>query len=64
MAKGYLSQKGVSFIEKNIRTDPEARAQLITKGYTTVPLTVIGEHHILGFKPTAFDEALKKSGLA
>ena len=58
MVKGYLSRKGLTFSEKNISTDLEGRAQLVRLGYRSTPVTLIGDRHIVGYKPAAIDEAL------
>ena len=58
MVKGYLSRKGYEFSEKNISTDMEGREQLVSLGYRSTPVTLIGESQIVGCKPGAIDEAL------
>lgn len=60
MAKDYLSEKGVEFEEKNVQVDAEARDELISKGYTGVPVLVIGEEEIVGFDQARIDAALAK----
>ena len=62
MVKVYLSRKGYEFSEKNISTDMEGRQQLVDLGYRSTPVTLIGENHIVGYKPASIDEAL--AGLA
>ncbi|MDY3118424.1 MAG: glutaredoxin family protein [Peptoniphilus sp.] len=60
MAKDYLKEKGVEFQEKNVQTDANARDELISKGYTGVPVLVIGEEEIVGFDRARIDAALAK----
>lgn len=57
-AKDYLKEKGVEFEERNVQNDPEARKELIQKGYMGVPVIVIGEEEIQGFDKTRLDELL------
>lgn len=60
MAKDYLKEKGVEFNEKNVQTDVAARDELISMGYTGVPVLVIGEEEIVGFDRARIDAALAK----
>lgn len=57
-AKEYLTEKGISFIEKNIQTDPEARKELMKKGIMAVPVLVIDGETIVGFDKNKVDELL------
>ena len=60
MAKDYLKEKGVEFEEKNVQNDAAARDELISMGYTGVPVLVIGEEEIVGFDRARIDAALAK----
>lgn len=60
MAKDYLKEKGVEFEEKNVQNDAAARDELISMGYTGVPVLVIGEEEIVGFDRARIDDALDK----
>ena len=60
MAKYYLNEKGVEFEEKNVQNDAAARDELISMGYTGVPVLVIGEEEIVGFDRARIDGALDK----
>lgn len=60
MAKDYLKEKGIEFNEKNVQTDAAARDELISMGYTGVPVLVIGEEEIVGFDRARIDAALAK----
>lgn len=60
MAKDYLKEKGIEFNEKNVQTDAVARDELISMGYTGVPVLVIGEEEIVGFDRARIDAALAK----
>ncbi len=60
MAKDYLKEKGVEYEEKNVQNDAAARDELISMGYTGVPVLVIGEEEIVGFDRARIDGALDK----
>ncbi|MBA5850332.1 glutaredoxin family protein [Clostridium sp. cel8] len=49
MAKEFFKENNVDFVEHNITTDPEARKELVAKGYRGVPVIVINGEYILGF---------------
>ncbi|MCI0410576.1 MAG: glutaredoxin family protein [Acidobacteria bacterium] len=40
---------GVAFVEKNIREDPAALAELAQLGYRATPVTVIDGQVVIGF---------------
>jgi glutaredoxin len=63
MVKVYLSRKGVPFTEFNISLDAEADEELRTLGRSTTPVTVIGDHQVVGYKPRDLEEALVAEGL-
>ena len=58
MVKEFLSLRGIEYVEKNVSTDLEGRAELVAMGYDSTPVTVIGSKQIPGFEVTAFDEAI------
>lgn len=58
MVKGFLSLRNAAFVEKNVSTDLEGRAELIAMGYDSTPVTVIGERQIQGFDTGLIDKAL------
>ncbi|MDO5713331.1 MAG: glutaredoxin family protein [Tissierellia bacterium] len=60
MAKDYFKEKGVDFEEKNVQTDPEARSELMEKGYTGVPVIVLGGEEIVGFDKSKLEKLLDK----
>ena len=47
--KGVLSQRGVSYTERNITTDPTALDELTKLGYMTTPVTTIDDAVVVGF---------------
>lgn len=60
MAKDYLKDRNIAFEEKNVQTDSAARQELMSKGYTGVPVIVIGEEEIVGFDKKRLDALLDK----
>ena len=59
MAKDYLKERAVSFEEKNVQTDKEARQELMAMGYTGVPVICVDDEQIVGFDKNRLDELLK-----
>tara|TARA_B100001123_G_C14535621_1_gene720148 strand:- start:114 stop:311 length:198 start_codon:yes stop_codon:yes gene_type:complete len=64
MVKVYLSRKGFEYTEFNVSENREALKELVTKGYRSTPVTVIGEENVVGYSPTKIDEALEAAGLS
>jgi glutaredoxin 3 len=58
MVKEFLSLRGVQFVEKNVSTDLEGRAELVAMGYDTTPVTLIGKQRLEGFSVPAIDAAI------
>ena len=56
--KEFLSQKDIPFLDKNIRTDPKALEELRAMGFSSIPITVIGEQRIVGFDTAKISAAL------
>lgn len=48
MAKEFLSQKKIHFVEKDINVDEQARAELIRRKISGVPTFMIGEDIVIG----------------
>lgn len=57
IVKQYLTEQGVEIEERNI-SDVTFKKELMKKGYMSVPVTVIGEKDIVGFKKDEIDAAL------
>ncbi len=49
LAKNYLEEKGVTYTEKNVQTDKDARQELMDMGHMGVPVLVIDGEEIVGF---------------
>jgi glutaredoxin len=58
MAKNYLNEKNVTFEEKNISSDQEARKELISNGFMGVPVIYVGDEVIQGFDKNKLDDLL------
>jgi hypothetical protein len=58
MVKGFLSLRKIDFIEKNVSTDLDGRAELVAMGYDSTPVIVIGDTRLSGFDVSAIDAAL------
>ena len=54
----YLSQKGVEFVEKNVRADQGALKELIDMGYQSTPVTIIDGQAVIGFDQSKIDQLL------
>jgi glutaredoxin len=54
----YLSQRGIPFVEKNVRDDPEAMKEMIAGGFMATPVIKVDGKPIVGFDRRALDEAL------
>ena len=63
MVKVYLSRKGLSYQEKNVSLDADARQEVLDLGHRTTPVTTIGSQKVVGYSPPKLDEALKAEGL-
>jgi glutaredoxin len=63
MVKGFLSQKGIDYTVRNISEDLEARQAVIDMGHRSTPVTLIGEHKVLGFDRGQLEEALTAEGV-
>jgi glutaredoxin len=45
----FLSQKGVQFVEKNVRADKAALKELLDQGFQSTPVTIIDGQSLVGF---------------
>ena len=58
MVKAFLDLRNVKFVEKNVSTDLDGRAELIGMGFDSTPITVIGNQKLTGFDTASIDTAL------
>ena len=64
MVKVYLSRKDVPFTEVNVSNSRSGVRELLTLGYRSTPVTVIGEEQIVGYSPADIDAALETACIA
>ena len=63
MVKVYLSRKDIPFTELNVSLDRDALKSLMTMGYRTTPVTVIGDDKVVGYSPSKLEAALQSAGI-
>ncbi|PYI57215.1 glutaredoxin family protein [Paenibacillus flagellatus] len=56
--KQYLTDQEIPYEERNIDTSDEYARELEAMGLMSVPVTVIGDMHILGLNPSRIKKAL------
>jgi len=54
----FLSQKGVEFVEKNVRADKAALKELLDLGFQSTPVTIIDGQSVVGFDQIKIMELL------
>jgi glutaredoxin len=54
----FLSQKGVQFVEKNVRADKAALKELLDQGFQSTPVTIIDGQSVVGFDQQKIMELL------
>jgi len=54
----FLSQKGVDFVNKNVRGDQAAMKELIDMGYQSTPVTLIDGQAVVGFDQQKISDLL------
>ena len=62
MVKEFLSRKGLSFTERNVSIDDQARSELLSLGYRGTPVTVIDTQRVVGYSPPKLEAALTTAG--
>lgn len=60
-AKAYMAEKGISYREVDIESSEEARAEFKGYGGGGVPLFIVGDHRMRGFRPSSLEALLAKS---
>jgi len=56
--KEFLSQKGVSFTERDVVKDPKAIEELARLGYLTTPVIVVDGEVVVGFDRKRLEQLL------
>jgi hypothetical protein len=54
----FLSQKGIVFVEKNVRADKAALTELLALGFQSTPVTIIDGQSVVGFDQNKICELL------
>lgn len=58
LAKEFMDRNNVKYTEKNVSRDKDAMMELRTKGFTGVPVIIVGEETIFGFDQEKLEKAL------
>jgi len=58
MAKEFLSQRNIPFVERDIMNDQSAMDELLEIGVMTTPVTVIDGEVVVGFDRARFEKLL------
>jgi glutaredoxin len=56
--KEFLSRAGVPFTAHNVDEDEAAYDAVIARGFRTVPVTIVGDRALTGYKPTELAAAV------
>jgi len=56
--KEFLRQKGVSFTEKDVSADDQALDELMKKGFSATPVTIIDGEAVVGFNRAKLEQLL------
>jgi glutaredoxin 3 len=54
----FLSQKGIEFVEKNVRADKAALKELLDQGFQSTPVIIIDGQSVVGFDQAKIIELL------
>jgi len=64
MAKEFLSQRGVPFVEKDVSRDPVAAQEMVRRsGQRGVPVIMVDDQVIIGFNRPLLEQALSRQRL-
>ena len=63
-AKAFLLSRKVPFRERNLETSRSANAEFQRLGARGVPLILVGNRRIEGYRPDLLGKALRKAGFA
>ena len=62
MVKGFLSQKGVAYSERDVSRDPSAAQEVVRMtGQMGVPVTVVGDETVVGFDRARLEQVLGRA---
>jgi glutaredoxin 3 len=57
--KEFLSEKGVSYVERNVAEDQAALEELSVLGYMTTPVVNVDGHIVIGFDRARLEKLLQ-----
>lgn len=58
MAKDFFKENDIPFTEHNVSENPEARKELMKKGYMSVPVIIVDGEEMVGFDQEKLKELL------
>lgn len=61
MAKEFLSQTGVAYVEKDVSRDPRAASELQQLGQRGVPVILVDGHMVVGFDRAQVERLLTRA---
>jgi mycoredoxin len=61
--RAYFQEKGIAFADIDVNNDPKGKHDFGALGGATVPVILIGERRLDGFRPDVIDAALKAAHL-
>lgn len=56
--KEFLHQRGVAFVEKDVSKDEQALNDLMDKGFSATPVTIIDGEAVVGFNRAKLEQLL------
>jgi glutaredoxin len=56
--KEFLSRAGRPFTVKNVDEEPEAFDEMVSLGFMTIPVTIVGDYVVRGYDERKLREAL------
>lgn len=59
-AMEYFDEKSIPYTEHNVSNDPEARKELMKKGFRAVPVIMVGDKTLVGFDKEEVEAALQE----
>jgi arsenate reductase-like glutaredoxin family protein len=57
--RSWLTERGITFSERNTSNDPESATELAATGVFATPVLVVGDQIVVGFRPKAIAAALQ-----
>lgn len=60
--KEFLHQKGIAYTDKDISKDERAFNELVDKGFSATPVTIIDGEAVVGFNRTKLEQLLSSEG--